>query len=239
MKNRIRNLAAFFLVFALWTLISLSSKAQTGYHWVLDEDQARIQYVNDATNEPVKSQFMKIKGYTYYFDKNGYAATGFTKINGFYYFFRSNGSMVINQWQAERYFLEDGRMAVSQYVKDSTGQKVYVGKDGRVISNYKPSKKAKFVKTKNETRYRNADGTYSKKTWQCINGYWYYFYSSGYMARKTKLGQFYVNAQGRMVTNKWVTIGKYKYYYGSDGILQKKVRIKTKTSKPNKVITVN
>jgi hypothetical protein len=85
--------------------------------------------------------------------------------------------------------------------------------------------KAKFIRTGSGVKYRNSDGTYVTKTWQCIKGHWYYFYSTGYMATSRQIGKFYVNKQGQMVTSKWVWIGKKKYYYGADGRLKKKVRI--------------
>lgn len=237
MKKGPFSLSLFLLTLMLCFLCPVHSRADSGYAWVLDEETLQLQYIDQETQEPVKSQFMDITGYTYYFNKNGYAATGFTKIDGFYYFFRSDGSMVKSQWHANRYFTKNGKMAVNQYVKDGSTRK-YVGSDGIWIPNYKKSRKAKFVKTKKGTKYRNYDGTYSASTWQCINGKWYYFYSTGYMAKSTKLGKFYVNKKGQMVTNKWVKIGSYKYYYGADGRLVKKVRYKKKTTS-TKVVNIN
>ena len=52
----------------------------------MDSVNARIQYVNTTTGEPLKSQFKKIKGYIYYFDKNGYVVTGWLKWNGCYFY---------------------------------------------------------------------------------------------------------------------------------------------------------
>ena len=117
--------------------------------------------------------------------------------------------------------LYNGRMAVNQYVKSATGY-TYVGKDGTPVENYSKSRPARFIKDSVGFRYRNLDGTYSRKTWQCIKGSWYYFYSSGYMARRTKLGMYYVGTNGKMVTNRWIKIGNYKYYYGADGRMTKK-----------------
>lgn len=234
-KLTLALLAAFFCL-----LIPVKGQAADRYEWVLDKPNARIQYVDTVTGEPLKSQFKKIKGYTYYFDKNGYAATGFTKIDGFYYFFDSTGAMLKSEWRANRYFLKNGRMAVNQIVKDADGIYTYVGADGTPVENYKKSRPAKFIRDSKGIRYRNLDGTYAAKTWQCIKGHWYYFYSNGYMARLKKIGKYYVGLNGRMVTNKWVKIGSYKYYYGADGRLTKKVKIKTTTTtKPNKVEVIN
>ena len=151
------------LAAAFCLLFPVKGQAADAYEWVTDTLNARIQYVNTTTGEPLKSQFKKIKGYTYYFDKNGYAATGFTKIDGFYYYFDSTGAMLRSEWRANRYFLSNGRMAVNQYVKDVSGR-VYVGKDGTPVENYSKSRPAKFIKDSKGFRYRNLDGTYSRKT---------------------------------------------------------------------------
>ena len=148
--------------------------------------------------------------------------------------------MLRSEWRADRYFLYNGRMAVNQYVKSSTGY-TYVGKDGTPVENYSKSRPARFIKDSVGFRYRNLDGTYSRKTWQCIKGSWYYFYSSGYMARRTKLGMYYVGTNGKMVTNRWIKIGNYKYYYGADGRMTKKVRIKSSStgSSGNTIVDIN
>lgn len=239
MKRRIKTTFCL-LAAAICFLFPLKGQAADSYEWVMDSVNARIQYVNTTTGEPLKSQFKKIKGYIYYFDKNGYAATGFTKIDGFYYYFDSTGAMLRSEWRADRYFLYNGRMAVNQYVKSATGY-TYVGKDGTPVENYSKSRPARFIKDSVGFRYRNLDGTYSRKTWQCIKGSWYYFYSSGYMARRTKLDMYYVGTNGKMVTNRWIKIGNYKYYYGADGRMTKKVRIKSSStgSSGNTIVDIN
>ena len=88
--------------------------------------------------------------------------------------------------------------------------------------------KAKFIKTAQGTKYRNVDGTYSAKTWQSIKGYWYYFYSTGYMATNAQLGEYYVDKSGHMVKNKIVKIGKYYYRYGADGRFVKRSKTRSK-----------
>ena len=133
MKRRIKTTFCL-LAAAICFLFPLKGQAADSYEWVMDSVNARIQYVNTTTGEPLKSQFKKIKGYIYYFDKNGYAATGFTKIDGFYYYFDSTGAMLRSEWRADRYFLYNGRMAVNQYVKSATGY-IYVGKDGTPVEN--------------------------------------------------------------------------------------------------------
>ncbi len=230
MKKKSLHQSLILAVLLLAVLIPSKVRAAEKYEWVFDREHARVQYVNVETREPLKSTFKKIGKKTYYFNKKGYASTGFQKIDGFYYFFDSNGVMLKSEWRAGRFFKKNGCMAVNEFVRDESGQKVYVGKDGQIIENFKKSRKAKFIKTPKGTRYRNLDGTYSRHTWQCINKRWYYFYSSGYLARSKKLGKFYVDRNGRMVTNKWVRVDHYRYYFGADGRQTKKVRIKHPSS---------
>ena len=79
-----------------------------------------------------------------------------------------------------------------------------------------------------EAKQRNVDGTYSAKTWQSIKGYWYYFYSTGYMATNAQLGEYYVDKSGHMVKNKIVKIGKYYYRYGADGRFVKRSKTRSR-----------
>ena len=144
-------------------------------------------------------------------------------------------------WINNRYLTKNGQMAVNQYVGTGRNRR-YVDKNGVYVPNYKKSRKAKFIRTKKGTRYRNLDGTYSRQTWQCINGHWYYFYSSGYMAKNRRLGYFYVDKRGRMVTNKWVKIGNYRYHYDRTGRQDKRVRTRKTSSKKtssSKVTVIN
>ena len=104
---------------------------------------------------------------------------------------------------------------------------VYVNKNGSRVAVGKKYK-AKFIKTAQGTKYRNVDGTYSAKTWQSIKGYWYYFYSTGYMATNAQLGEYYVDKSGHMVKNKIVKIGKYYYRYGADGRFVKRSKTRSK-----------
>lgn len=183
--------------------------------------------VDAQTGKILKSRFISLKGYTYYFNSEGFAHTGWLKLGKNHYFFNANGAMVKKAWINQYYFESNGKMAVNKWVNKTT----YVGSDGRAIPGYKKKARAKFVKSSKGTKYRNYDGHYALKTWQCINGRWYYFYSTGYMAKSRRIGSFYVDSRGRMVTNKTVRIGKKRYYYGSDGQLLKTAKIKTSKQK--------
>lgn len=54
---------------------------------------------------------------------------------------------------------------------------------------------------------------YPKDTWLKIDGAWYYFKDSGYMAANEWIGNYYLTNTGAMATNTWIG----QYYMGSDG----------------------
>ena len=54
---------------------------------------------------------------------------------------------------------------------------------------------------------------YAKNTWLKIDGSWYYFKDSGYMAANEWVGNYYLTGSGAMATNTWIG----EYYVGSDG----------------------
>ena len=209
------------LLCAALLLPSIPAKAAWDYN---EEEQVLRYKTEDGTY--LTSTFYEIKGYTYYFDSDGTVHTGWLDINGKSYFFAESGAMLCNQWIGDKYLLKNGEMAKNRWVANHTA---YVDKNGSRVTTTKKCR-AKFIKTKKGTKYRNTDGTFSAKTWQRIKGYWYYFYSDGYMAKNRQLGDFYVNKKGRMLTNGSVKIGKYRYYYGADGKLVKKVKVKKNKS---------
>ncbi len=220
--TKIRRLAIFV---SLLLILLLSVKAEAADYQLIRHD-TKMSCVDAQTGTAITSQFITYKGYTYYFDANGFAHTGWLRLGKNYYFFNADGSMIKNQWMNQYYFLADGRMAKNRWIK-----KCYVGSDGRVIPGYRKRLKEKFVNTKQGKKYRNSDGSYVTQAWQCIKGYWYYFYSSGLMAHNSQIGKYYVDRQGRMVVKKWVRIGKRKYYYGTDGRLRKIQKLQTGTKK--------
>lgn len=65
-----------------------------------------------------------------------------------------------------------------------------------------------FVTDKKGTRYQISKGEYAVKTWMCIRdkktkkANWYYFKSSGYMAKDTYVGTHYVDKNGKWIPSK-------------------------------------
>lgn len=220
------------LVFAVTFLFLCSGTAEAAtYEWKFNKDTLQLQWVNTETGRPVRSKFVRIKGYVYYFDKNGFACTGWTEIKGSTYYFDASGAMVTETWVNNRYLMKNGKMAKSRWITDAYGLKAYVGADGVVIPNYKKNVTVGLKKNSKGVRFRQADGTYARKQWVRWKGYWYYFYSNGYMATQAFIGNHYVGRNGRMVTSRTVTVGKYRYTFDKDGEILKKVKVTTKTTK--------
>ena len=61
--------------------------------------------------------------------------------------------------------------------------------------------------------YHGKNKYYPRNTWLKIDGAWYYFKDSGYMAANEWIGNYYLTNTGAMATNTWIG----QYYVGSDG----------------------
>lgn len=145
------------------------------------------------------------KTYTYCFDEKGYMQVGWKKLTTkaakgvwYWYYFDNSGRMLKNCTKNGHYLQSNGRMLTNGW-HGST----YYGDDGSAVAGYRADVKNGFKKTKKGTKYRQADGTYAQKKWVCIKDsqgkyYWYYFYSSGYMAKNTWVGSRHVDKNGRM-----------------------------------------
>ena len=75
-----------------------------------------------------KSVFLDISGKTYYFDANGYMATGWKTINKKSYYFDSSGVMAKSKWVGDYYLKADGTMARNEWVD---GGRYHVDKNGK------------------------------------------------------------------------------------------------------------
>ena len=146
-----------------------------------------------------KSQFVKVDGKTYRFDKNGYMLTGWKrlKVNGktSWYYFGSDGARRTS-WQSIGgkwyWFDKYGRMATG--FRNIGGKRYYLGSDGAM-----------------------------RTGWQRISKRWYYFYGSGAMARSCWVGDYYLGKNGVMLTSCLTPDG---YWVGKDGRWDGKASIK-------------
>lgn len=89
----------------------------------------------------------------------------------------------------------------------------------------KTAKANTWVKKSGKFRYLNSNGSYVKKKFKKIGGYWFYFNKNGYAATGlTTIGgrKFYfkktgtAGKKGRMLTG-WRTVGGKKYYFRKSG----------------------
>ncbi len=144
------------------------------------------------------------KTYTYYFDKKGRMAVGWKQIKRgkktHWYYFDANGRMFKNRTKNGHYLQGNGQM-----LTDGWHNGAYYGKDGAEIPGY--VEKGKFVKDEKGTMYQKPDGTFAQSEWVCVPNkkgkkFWYYFYSTGYMAEDTWVGSRHVNKKGQMDAGK-------------------------------------
>ncbi|SDG74072.1 hypothetical protein [Marvinbryantia formatexigens] len=145
------------------------------------------------------------KTYTYCFDENGYMQVGWKRLTTkackgawYWYYFDNSGRMLKSRTKNGHYLQSNGRMLTNDWHNG-----IYYGEDGSAVSGYRQDVKNGFRKTKKGVKYRQADGTYAQKKWVCIKDSlgkynWYYFYSSGYMAKNTWVGSRHVDKNGRL-----------------------------------------
>ena len=78
-----------------------------------------------------------------------------------------------------------------------------------------------WVQEGSRWKYQNADGSWSRNTWQSIGGAWYYFDNDGYMKTGWLLDGktwYYLKNDGAMATG-WIQDGKTWYYLKSSGAM--------------------
>lgn len=80
-----------------------------------------------ADGSYTKSDWEVIDGQKYYFDADGWMATGWQLIGKNWYYFYDNGAMATNVWVGNYYLKSDGKMAISEWVQDGN---YYVDENG-------------------------------------------------------------------------------------------------------------
>ncbi len=222
MKDRKKRVA--FLALLIFTIMLCGVTASAGFRKKKDPTDGKYYYYYYTSKNTyihgVKGsgdyrqwQFKNIRSngsvYTYCFDADGHMLTGWKKLTTksakgtyYWYYFDRNGRMYKNRTKNGHYLQKNGRMLTNNWHGG-----IYYGEDGAAIANYQQDVKSGFKKSKKGTKYKKADGTYAAKEWLCIKDsrgkyYWYYFYSSGYMAKKTWVGDHYVDAHGRWLANR-------------------------------------
>lgn len=211
--------ARITIFFCMIMLLAFGMTASAGFrrmpdgryrYYITDSRYLRGGMHGKITKPAFKNISYNGKKYTYAFDRNGYMLTGWQVLytkdsSGKYgiccYYFNKNGQMFKNTVKNGHYFLGNGRL-VNDY--DKYGN--YYGMNG--VRTSLPKSSAGFVSDKKGTRYQITKGIYATKTWMCIRdtktkkAYWYYFRSTGYMAKNTYVGSHYVDKKGRWIPSK-------------------------------------
>jgi len=174
--------------------------------WVPGKEKPVDKWINTsgrwwyrhADGSYTKSNWEQIGNQWYYFDKDGWMATGWLKLSDTWYYMNTSGARVSNCWtwvgNSCYYFDEDGKMAADTWIGD-----YYVNADGVWVPGQKKDDqkndqngsqnsnqnqtqtKAQWVNTSGRWWYRHADGSYTKSNWEYIDGQWYYFDKDGWM----------------------------------------------------------
>ena len=193
----------------------------TAAGWV--SSGGRWWYRNADGSYP-KSTWKLINGSWYYFESDGWMATGWKKLGGEWYYLTSSGAMATGwvKLNGKCYFMNgSGVMQHDTWVDNGA---YYVNSDGVWVEGKTSQNKAEssqtvstagWVSSGGRWWYREADGSYPRNNWKVINGSWYYFDGSGWMVTgwlKRASSWYYLEpGNGNMVTG-WRKIGSTWYY---------------------------
>lgn len=193
----------------------------TAAGWV--SSGGRWWYRNADGSYP-KSTWKLINGSWYYFESDGWMATGWKKLGGEWYYLTSSGAMATGwvKLNGKYYFMNgSGVMQHDTWVDNGA---YYVNSDGVWVEGKTSQNRAESSRTDSAAGwvsgggrwwYREADGSYPRNSWKVINGSWYYFDGSGWMVTgwlKRASSWYYLEpGNGNMVTG-WRKIGGTWYY---------------------------
>ena len=146
--------------------------------------------------------------------------SGWVKQDGTWYYFDGNGNPVKNAWQGSYYLKEDGQMAQSEWIYDSSYQAWY----------YLKSDGSYAYSTWQGNYYLKSDGKMAKGEWLYDSSYqaWYYLKSDGSYAYSTWQGNYYLKSNGKMAVNEWVDGGRY--YVDTTGLWKANSKVSNKGS---------
>ena len=193
----------------------------TAAGWV--SSGGRWWYRNADGSYP-KSTWKLINGAWYYFESDGWMATGWKKLGGEWYYLTSSGAMATGWVKLNgKYYFMNGSGAMQHDTWVDNGA-YYVNSDGVWVEgktsqngtgSSRTDSTAGWVSSGGRWWYREADGSYPRNNWKVINGSWYYFDGSGWMVTgwlKRASSWYYLDpGNGNMVTG-WRKIGGTWYY---------------------------
>ena len=179
-----------------------------GYSAKLDRDHDGVAC--ELKNAP-KGAFKAKQATRTQTDTSSSTTSGWVKQDGAWYYFDGNGNPVKNAWKGSYYLKEDGKMAQSEWIYDSSYQAWY----------YLKSDGSYAYSTWQGNYYLKSDGKMAKGEWVYDSSYqaWYYLKSDGSYAYSAWQGNYYLKSDGKMAKGEWVYDASYQawYYSKSDG----------------------
>ena len=188
-----------------------------GYSAKLDRDHDGVAC--ELKNAP-KGAFKAKQATSAQTDTSSATTSGWVKQDGTWYYFDGNGNPVKNAWQGSYYLKEDGQMAQSEWIYDSSYQAWY----------YLKSDGPYAYSTWQGNYYLKSDGKMAKGEWLYDSSYqaWYYLKSDGSYAYSTWQGNYYLKSNGKMAVNEWVDGGRY--YVDTTGLWKANSKVSNKGS---------
>ena len=188
-----------------------------GYSAKLDRDHDGVAC--ELKNAP-KGAFKAKQATSTQTDTSSATTSGWVKQDGTWYYFDGNGNPVKNAWQGSYYLKEDGQMAQSEWIYDSSYQAWY----------YLKSDGSYAYSTWQGNYYLKSDGKMAKGEWLYDSSYqaWYYLKSDGSYAYSTWQGNYYLKSNGKMAVNEWVDGGRY--YVDTTGLWKANSKVSNKGS---------
>lgn len=180
-------------------------EGEPGYSAKLDRDHDGVAC--ELKNAP-KGAFKAKQSTAAQTDTTSSTASGWVKQDGAWYYFDGNGNPVKNAWQGSYYLKEDGQMAQSEWIYDSSYQAwYYLKSDGSYAKNAWQG-----------AYYLKSNGKMAQGEWLYDSSYqaWYYLKPDGSYARNTWQGNYYLKSDGKMAKNERVNGGRY--YVDASGL---------------------
>ena len=192
-------------------------EGEPGYSAKLDRDHDGVAC--ELKNAP-KGAFKAKQSTAAQNNTSSATTSGWVKQDGAWYYFDGNGNPVKNAWQGSYYLKEDGQMAQSEWIYDSSYQAWY----------YLKSDGSYAYSTWQGNYYLKSDGKMAKGEWLYDSSYqaWYYLKSDGSYAYSTWQGNYYLKSNGKMAVNEWVDGGRY--YVDTTGLWKANSKVSNKGS---------
>ena len=207
-------------------------EGEPGYSAKLDRDHDGVAC--ELKNAP-KGAFKARQATVAQTDTSSATTSGWVKQDGTWYYFDGNGNPVKNAWQGSYYLKEDGQMAQSEWIYDSSYQAwYYLKSDGSYAKNAWQG-----------AYYLKSNGKMAQGEWVYDSSYqaWYYLKSDGSYARNAWQGNYYLKSDGKMAKNERVDGGRY--YVDTTGLWKANSKVTNKGSyyslqgKYNEIVVAN